>query len=44
MALAYFSVYSDKTRTGFEEVRIMKQINQTIDLKLKEALEKIPYI
>ena len=44
MALAYFSVYSNKTITAVEEVKIMKQINQTIDLKLKKALGEIPYI
>lgn len=44
LALAYFAVYSKKTKTAFEEIKIMKQVNQTIDLKLKEALDKIPYI
>lgn len=44
LALAYFSVYSNKTITAFEEVKIMKQVNQTIDLELKKALDKIPYI
>jgi len=44
LALAYFAVYSSKTTTALQKIRIVEPAISPIELKIKKALNKIPYI
>ena len=44
LALAYFSVYSRKTETALEKLNVLEPVIKPVDVELKKAISKIPYI